>query len=97
MDKPSVEIEYCRQCNYLLRAGWMAQELLFTFGEELGGLTLRPGGGGHFIVRVDGETLFSRKDAGRFPEARELKELLAARIAPGKTIGHKKPGAPAPG
>ena len=26
--KPRVEIEYCTQCRWLLRAAWMAQELL---------------------------------------------------------------------
>ncbi len=30
-DKPAVTIHYCTQCNWLLRAGWMAQELLSTF------------------------------------------------------------------
>ena len=50
---PQVEIEYCRQCRWLLRAAWMAQELLSTFEDELGGVTLKPGTGGVFIVRVD--------------------------------------------
>ena len=30
-----VEIQYCTQCRWLLRAGWVAQELLTTFSEEL--------------------------------------------------------------
>ena len=33
---PRVEIEYCTQCRWLLRAAWMAQELLTTFAAELG-------------------------------------------------------------
>jgi len=37
---PRVEIEYCTQCRWLLRAAWMAQELLTTFTEELGEVTL---------------------------------------------------------
>lgn len=40
---PQIEIEYCRQCRWLLRAGWMAQELLVTFEDELGGVTLVSG------------------------------------------------------
>jgi selenoprotein W-related protein len=88
MTKPRVEIEYCRQCAYLPRSAWMAQELLGTFSEELGAVTLIPGGGGEFIVRLDGETLFSRKASGRFPEAKELKLLIRDRIAPERTIGH---------
>lgn len=45
-----VTIVYCTQCRWLLRAGWMAQELLSTFDEELDALTLKPGSGGIFEV-----------------------------------------------
>jgi len=34
--KPRITITYCRQCQWLLRAAWMAQELLSTFAEALG-------------------------------------------------------------
>lgn len=86
--KPRIEIEYCRQCGFMLRATWMAQELLKTFDEELGEVALMPGSGGHFIVRVDNVTLFSRKDAGRYPEAKELKELVSKAIGSEKAVGH---------
>ncbi|TIP36311.1 MAG: selenoprotein, partial [Mesorhizobium sp.] len=33
---PVIRITYCTQCQWLLRAGWMAQELLSTFGTDLG-------------------------------------------------------------
>ena len=39
---PRVEIEYCTQCRWLLRAAWMAQELLTTFQDDLGEVALRP-------------------------------------------------------
>jgi len=83
-----VEIEYCRQCRWLLRAAWLAQELLNTFEAEIGEVALRPGSGGVFDVRVDGDTIWSRKHRGRFPEAAELKQLVRDRIAPGKDLGH---------
>ncbi len=44
--------------------------------------------GGVFEVRVGGETIFSRKDAGRFPEITELKRLVRDRVAPGRDLGH---------
>ena len=67
---PNVEIVYCRLCGWGLRAGWMAQELLSTFAEELGSVTLTPDTtGGVFEVRLDGATIWSRKEAGRFPAA----------------------------
>jgi selenoprotein W-related protein len=83
-----VEIEYCRQCRWLARAAWTAQELLTTFEEEIGGVTLRPGTGGVFDVRVDGETVFSRKAAGRHAEITELKQLVRDRVAPERSLGH---------
>jgi selenoprotein W-related protein len=46
--KPRVEITYCTGCRWLLRAAWMAQELLSTFSDELGEVALRPGSGGVF-------------------------------------------------
>ena len=88
MNENIIEIEYCTQCRWLLRAAWMAQELLTTFESEIGGVCLKPGAGGIFEVRLDGETFFSRKAAGRFPESKELKQLIRDRIAPEKPLGH---------
>lgn len=86
---PNVEIRYCRLCHWGLRSGWMAQELLQTFAEELGSVTLTPDTtGGVFEVRLDGAMIWSRKDAGRFPEMKELKQLVRDRIAPERTLGH---------
>lgn len=86
--KPRVEIQYCIQCQWLLRAAWIAQELLTTFENEIGEVALVPGTGGIFEVRVDGEVIFSRKQEGRFPESKELKQLVRDRIAPDKPLGH---------
>ncbi|OGT66471.1 MAG: selenoprotein [Gammaproteobacteria bacterium RIFCSPLOWO2_02_FULL_47_50] len=83
-----VEIEYCTQCRFILRAGWMAQELLMTFAGELGEVALIPGQGGIFEIRLNGKLLFSRKAAGRFPESKEIKQLVRDVIAPGKDLGH---------
>ena len=83
-----VEIRYCTQCRWLLRAAWMAQELLSTFEAELGGVTLVPGTGGVFEVRVGDELVFSRQAEGRFPESAELKRLVRDRVAPGRDLGH---------
>ncbi len=83
-----VEIEYCTQCRWLLRAAWAAQELLTTFEEELGEVALIPGTGGIFEVRVNGTTVWSRKKNERFPEQKELKQLIRDRVAPDKALGH---------
>ena len=83
-----VEIQYCTQCRWLLRAAWVAQELLTTFENELGEVALVPGTGGIFEVKVDGEVIFSREKEGRFPESKELKQLVRDRVAPDKPLGH---------
>lgn len=83
-----VEIHYCTQCRWLLRAAWMAQELLSTFEQELDELALQPGIGGIFEVRANGELVWSRKEQGRFPEITELKQLVRDRIAPERDLGH---------
>jgi selenoprotein W-related protein len=86
---PNIEITFCRLCGWGLRAGWMAQELLSTFADELGSVTLKPDTtGGVFEVRVDGAQIWSRKEAERFPEITELKRLVRDRIAPGRSLGH---------
>ena len=85
---PRIEIEYCTQCRWLLRAAWMAQELLVTFEQEIGEVALVPGTGGIFEVRVDRAPLWSRKEQGRFPDIKELKQLVRDRIAPGRDLGH---------
>jgi selenoprotein W-related protein len=84
-----VEILYCTQCRWLLRAAWMAQELLTTFDQEISELTLKPDGtGGVFEVWANGQLVWSRKEQGRFPEITELKQLVRDRTAPGRSLGH---------
>lgn len=84
----SVTIVYCTQCRWLLRAGWMAQELLSTFDEELDELTLKPSSGGIFEVYANEQRVWSRKAAGRFPEITELKQAVRDVIAPERDLGH---------
>lgn len=89
MSKPIVVIEYCPKCGWLLRAAYMAQELLTTFSEELKGITLQPSEvAGRYQLRLEEEILFDRKVAGRFPEIKELKQLVRDRVAPEKSLGH---------
>ena len=87
--KPTVTIEYCPKCGWMLRAAYMAQELLSTFTNELNGVLLQPAAiNGTYTVSVDGEKIFDRKEAGRFPEVKELKQLIRDIVAPGKSLGH---------
>lgn len=83
-----MEIEYCTQCRWLLRAAWTAQELLTTFPKELGEVALIPGSGGVFDLTLDGELLWSRKAEGGFAEIPLIKQLVRDRIAPDRKLGH---------
>ena len=83
-----VEIEYCTQCRWMLRAAWLAQELLTTFEDDLAEVALVPGKGGVFEVRVDAETVWSRETERGFPQPKELKQRVRDLIAPGRSLGH---------
>jgi selenoprotein W-related protein len=87
--KRRVVIEYCTKCRWLLRAAWMAQELLSTFEQELGGVELVPNhDGGVFEVRVGRRAVWSRKKEGGFPEIKVLKQRVRDVVAPGRELGH---------
>lgn len=86
--RPRVEIVYCTQCRWLLRAAWMAQELLTTFEKELGEVALVPGSGGVFEIRVNDSCVWSRSEEGRFPDIKELKQRVRDLVDPDRDLGH---------
>lgn len=85
---PRIVIRYCTLCNWMLRAAWLAQELLSTFSNEVGEVALQPGKGGIFEVHCNDMLVWDRKEEGRFPEAKELKQRIRDLIAPEKPLGH---------
>lgn len=87
-NRPVIRIVYCTQCRWLLRAAWLAQELLSTFGPDLAEVTLVPGTGGIFEIRCDGDLLWERKRDGGFPEVAELKRRLRDLAWPKRDLGH---------
>ncbi len=91
--KAEVIITYCSQCQWLLRAAWLAQELLSTFAEDLARVSLEPGRGGVFRITCDGVQIWERKADGGFPEAKVLKQRVRDQIDPGRDLGHSdRPG-----
>ncbi len=87
--KPVVTIEYCPKCGWLLRAAYMAQELLTTFADELGGVTLRPSEvAGRYTISIDDQVVFDRKQHGGFADIKDIKRLVRDAAAPGKSLGH---------
>jgi selenoprotein W-related protein len=87
--KPTVTIEYCPKCGWMLRAAYIAQELLTTFTDDIYGVTLHPSEiSGRYSIFIDGDVIFDRKKEGRFPEIKELKQLVRDRVNPEKNLGH---------
>jgi selenoprotein W-related protein len=87
--KPTIIIEYCPKCNWMMRAAYMAQELLTTFTDDVYGITLVPSEvSGRYTISIDDVVLFDRKKEGRFPEIKELKQLVRDKVNPEKSLGH---------
>ncbi len=88
MTGPRITITYCTQCNWMLRAAWTAQELLSTFGQDIGEVALLPGTGGVFEITCDGETVWERKRDGGFPQPKEIKQRVRDLVWPERDLGH---------
>ena len=94
--KPRIVITYCSMCQWLLRAAWLAQELLSTFGQDLGEVALVPRAGGMFIITCNDQVIWDRTVDNGFPEAKILKQRVRDIIAPERDLGHTDtPRAPA--
>ena len=89
MEKLLIEIEYCTKCRWLLRASWIAQELLSTFSEEIRGVSLIPGKeAGIFEIRCGRDIIWERGKKKGMPEIKELKRKVRDVVAPDKDLGH---------
>ena len=87
--KPSIKIEYCPKCGWMLRAAYMAQEMLTTFDGDISSVTLQPSEtGGVYKIFIDDKKIFDRKDFNGFPEIKQIKQLVRDVVNPGKDLGH---------
>jgi len=87
--KPTITIEYCPKCGWMLRAAYMAQELLNTFTDDVHGVLLQPSEiNGRYTIRINDVEIFDRKKVGRFPEIKELKQMVRDLVNPVKSLGH---------
>jgi selenoprotein W-related protein len=77
-----LEIEYCVPCGLLSAAEETEHALLSAFGERVEVLKLKPGHGGVFKVRLDGDVIFDKTHHGYDVEAivDRVKRLLASEV-----------------
>ncbi|CAR28363.1 hypothetical protein ZYGR_0R00970 [Zygosaccharomyces rouxii] len=84
MPFPKVSIVFCIKCKWNLRSSWYMQELLQTFGDQLGEVSLIPGPQGQFKIlgqeKEDGEEIiiWDRSVEGGFPDSKCLKQRVKA-------------------
>lgn len=88
MSTARVRIRYCPKCGWLLRASWMAQELLTTFGDDITELCLIPSGIGVFDVEVNNIVVWSREEKNGFPQIKDLKKRVRDILSPERDLGH---------
>jgi selenoprotein W-related protein len=76
----------------MLRSAYFAQELLTTFEKDIGEVVLIPckGESGTFIIRIDGNQVWNRKNESTpgFPDVKDLKQIVRDIISPSKSLGH---------
>jgi selenoprotein W-related protein len=87
--KPTITIEYCPKCGWMLRSAYFAQELLTTFTDDINGVLLQPSEiSGTFKIFIDESLIFDRETAGGFPEIKGLKQTVRDIVNPEKSLGH---------
>ena len=73
LNKMELEIVYCMTWNYRPDADRVSKEIRTKTGLDP---ELTPGSGGIFDVKLNGETVFSKHEVGRFPKDGEISDLL---------------------
>ncbi len=92
---PRISISFCEKCKWNLRASWYLQELLSTFGSQLGEVALTASSiSGTFIIKGQKDInsdiiiLWERKTDGGFPDSKILKQRVRNSFFPEKNLGH---------
>ena len=88
MSKATIDIHYCQQCNWMLRATWMMQELLHTFSDDINCISLHPATGGKFQIYCNDELIWDRCSDDGFPDAKTLKQRVRDILDSERNLGH---------
>lgn len=58
----------------------LTEEVMREYDYDIGTYTLITASQGKFEVRIDGETVFSKLETGRFPDPAEIKDAIKERL-----------------
>lgn len=83
MDKKhKITLEYCVPWNYWPRAARAADDILSSYQHIVEDFTFITGSKGVFDFKVDGKTLYSKKETGRHAEPGEVLQLFKELVGP---------------
>jgi selenoprotein W-related protein len=88
MKKHVINIYFCTKCGWLMRASWLAQEFINTFGSDLSSVNLVPDINGKFEIKCSNKLIFSRKKEGKFIDLKLLKQRIRDIVNPTMSLGH---------
>ena len=71
-----LSIEYCTSWGYLSEAVGLTKFILGTYKDDFEAVQLIPSAGGVFLVTLNDEKIYSKKEKGRFPRNEEIEEHL---------------------
>lgn len=77
-----IEIEYCVPCGLLDMAMETQQALLTEYGQEADVVRVKPGHGGVFKVRVNGDLVFDKDDHEGGYALEAVREAVHTRVQP---------------
>lgn len=88
MKKHIITIYFCTKCGWLMRATWLSQEFINTFGSDISSVNLVPDSNGKFEIKCSNTLIFSRKKEGKFIDLKLMKQRLRDVINPSMSLGH---------
>ncbi len=59
----------------------MTEQILGEYADNIASLNLTPTDGGRFEISIDGELVFSKLQMRRFPDMKDIRESLKAKVA----------------
>ena len=71
-----------------MRASWLAQEFINTFGSDLSSVNLVPDINGKFEIKCSNKLIFSKKKEGKFIDLKLLKQRIRDIVNPTMSLGH---------